>query len=86
MAGPRDEVVFEGTLLLGGVVLVAVLAVLLLSYVRSRVRRSGWMTDPMFSLAELRRLRDEGELTVAEYDALQRRALNDLRETADQDL
>ncbi len=85
LAGSRDEAYFEGTLLLGGVVLVAVPAVLLLSSVRSRVRRPGRMTDPMFSLAELRRLRDKGELTTAEHDALQRRALNDLRRTADQD-
>ena len=71
-----DEAYFEGFLWLTGVVAVVVLAVVILSFLRARVRRSKLSAQAPFSLAQLRRLRDQGELTCSEYEVLKRRVLD----------
>jgi hypothetical protein len=69
-AHTADEAAFEGVLWLAGVVLVLVVAAVILGYVRRRIRASRSQAGPAFTLEELRRLRDQGDLSEAEYKAL----------------
>lgn len=54
-------------------------AVLLLLYVRRRLERRWNRTQPVFTLHDLRRLRDEGHLSPEEYETLKERVLSESR-------
>ena len=86
LAQSSSEAAFwEGTLWLSGVVAVTILGLLVIRYLRMRDRQSPQAAEPFSSLAELRGLRDRGDLTVAEYEALKQRvvvALTDSLKTA----
>jgi hypothetical protein len=58
---------------------VALMAIMLLYAVRRRMRRTDESASPPFTLAELKRLRDAGEITIPEYDALRAKLLDKAR-------
>ena len=65
---------FEGLAWLFGLLMLVSLAAVIALYFRRRLRSNG-LDSGGFSLAELRRLRNRGELTVPEYEALRDRML-----------
>ena len=76
LAEPQnDTVLFESLLWLGGLVLAALLSGLVLVYVKKRSRAAERDQGADFTLDDLRRLRDRGDLTDTEYDVLRRRAI-----------
>lgn len=62
---------FEAVALLGAIVFIVVVTTAILAYVRRRMRAS-MLPDggPGFDLAELRRLKEGGQLSADEYDNL----------------
>lgn len=56
-----------------------VLALLVLGAYRRRLRRAETANPPVFTLAEIKRLRDSGEITIPEYDALRAKLLDQTR-------
>lgn len=65
--------VFDGVVWLAVIVFLVMLAVVILAYLRRRMRSSTPRDgQPDFDLAELRRLRDTGQVTTAEYENLTR--------------
>ena len=69
---------FEVLLWLATTVAAIVLIVVICIYVRGRMRSPARGGEAGFSLEELRRLRDEGSLTMAEYEALKQKAVQSL--------
>ena len=69
---PPDQEAFEALLWFGALVLAILLAVAIVGCLRRRIRASRLNARPSFTLNELRRLRDRGELTPSEYAALRR--------------
>lgn len=70
---------FQSLMLFGGLLLVLMLAVVFLLYVRGRLRRDGPEDVGVLSLDELRRLRDNGTLTVTEYQRLRAKTVETVR-------
>lgn len=71
-----SEKALEGWLWFGGLVLALLACMVVLLYVRRRIRhRGGDDQAPLFDLDELRKMRDTGELTIPEYEVLRRRTL-----------
>ena len=68
---------FAGLLVLIG------LGIAIVATVRRRFRRESPDTDGGFTIDQLRKLRNRGELTVEEYDALKRRAVGMLSATGE---
>lgn len=66
---------FEAILLMAALVLIFAIATVIVVYLRKRMRPSRVETDGGFSLADLRRLRNSGELTIAEYETLRNKLL-----------
>lgn len=54
---------------------VIVLALLALGAYRRRLKRSETANQPIFTLSEIKRLRDNGEITIPEYEALRAKVL-----------
>lgn len=71
---------FDGIVLLAVVVLLVMCAAVGLAYVRRRMR-SAMDRDgrPGFDLVELRRLRDNGQVSAAEYESLTRSLYPEIR-------
>ena len=70
--------VLEGWLWFGGFAVLVLVSAALLAYFWRRARRTATRSDPpVFDLEDLRRLRNSGELTIAEYEALKQRAIED---------
>ena len=70
-----DEALFAMMLWLGGVILAILAAVLIAAYVRRRTREAMESSSAELGLDELRRLRDRGELTLSQYEALKKRTI-----------
>ncbi len=81
LGSARDAAVFEVVLWLAGVVAVATLAAVVMYRLLTRARRSSRADESCFTLAELRRLHEQGALTADEYEALKERTVATL--TAD---
>ncbi len=73
----KQEAALEGLVWLGALVLATLLIALVALYVRKRFLRRSEVQTPEFTLDELRKLRDAGELTVAQYEALRDRMVQD---------
>ena len=71
----EQKKMFEGLLWMGATILALVFAGALVSYFRKRVASHGEGEGPDFTLDELRRLKETGSLTPAEYEALKKRAI-----------
>lgn len=56
-----------------------VAAMLLLAAYRRRMHRAESAPRPVFTLAEIKRLRDTGGITIAEYEALRAKVLEHSR-------
>jgi len=69
-----EDALYAG-LLFGAIVGVVMLAVVIVLYVRRRFQSWDDREGSDFTLEKLRQLRDQGELTIAEYEALRRRVL-----------
>lgn len=72
--------VFQSLLLFGAVLMATLIAVVVLLFVRQRIRGREREGTDMLSLDQLRRLRDRGELTIAEYDTLREHTIETMRE------
>lgn len=57
----------------------SVVALLVLGAYRRRMRRAETSPQPVFTLAEIKRLRDHGEITISEYEALRRKLLEETK-------
>ena len=65
-----------GLLWIGAIVLAFLAVVVLLQRLRRRMNSSHSESGADFTLDELRRLRDGGSLTAAEYEAIKRKSLH----------
>lgn len=74
----RGTAIFESTLWMAGVVAVIFVTVLVLWAVRRRLGVGNLTPESPFTLDQLRGLRDRGTVTSEEYQALRRRAINEL--------
>ena len=63
----------EGWLWLGGILIAVLVGVVIVAFIRRRVRIASRMREPEFSLEQLRDLRDRGDLTKPQYEALRQR-------------
>jgi len=71
MASGGGSAVFEAVVWLCAIVLIVIVATVILAYVRRRIRSSmSWEGRPGFDLAQLRRLKEDGQLSAEEYDNL----------------
>ena len=61
---------FSGLMWLGCIVLLSLLAVIIVVSARRRAKASGECTVPPFTLDDLRRMREAGDVTVSEFEAL----------------
>jgi hypothetical protein len=78
-SGP-ETATFTALLWFGAIVLAFLLMLAVMQYARRRVRSSGRDAPPTFTLEELRRLRDQGRLDEAEYEAIKERTLHSSRD------
>ncbi len=81
--GAPAQTVQEGTALevlawLGGLILAVLVAAVVLAYTKRRLRRSAPADGPAFDLDQIREMREHGELTDAEYEALRERVIQDI--------
>lgn len=71
MASGSSSAVFEVVELLGVIVFIVIVATVVLAYFRRRMRSSMSREGrPGFDLAQLRRLKEGGQLSAEEYDNL----------------
>jgi len=79
----KDEAVFNWFLLFAGLIVAVLIAGVAIQLIRRRLLASQESTGAgqhdVLGLEELRRLRDEGEITIAEYETLRARAIEALR-------
>jgi hypothetical protein len=75
--------VFEGLLWLGALLLTVGGAAVVASWLRRRVRASSLQGEASFSLDQLRRLRDQGTITKAEYETLLRQATRGVQDASE---
>jgi hypothetical protein len=75
-----EKAVFDGLFWLGAL-LAALIGGVLLMYLRRRSGRTRADGARGFALEDLRRLRDTGELSISEYEALRRKTIEDLAGT-----
>lgn len=75
-----QEAAFKGLMWLGVLIALLIVSVIILAFIRSRMRRTRQLTEPSFSLDDLRKLRDRGAVTTAEYETLRKRLVESLRE------
>lgn len=68
-----EQKAFEVLLWFGVYVLLMLVAGVFLFWLRKRLRRRPVEGEEVFTLEQLRRLRDEGELSAGEYDLLKRK-------------
>ncbi len=73
----EQKKMFEGLLWMGATILALVFAGALVAYFRKRVASHGEGEGPDFTLDELRRLKEAGNLTPAEYEALKKRSISE---------
>lgn len=71
------EAVFEALIWFGGLVLAALMIALAVLFLRKWFRRQSDSAVPGFTLDELRRLRDRGDLTIKQYEALRDRMVRE---------
>ena len=83
-AGPPsyEAATFEGLLWLGALIVVVSSVAVVWLYLRRRTRRPGHSAEPPFTLEDLRRLCDQGTVSIAEYETLRDKILQGLREAA----
>ena len=66
---------FDFTIYFGLVVGVILLGVVVVSYLRRRMTTTTGLPQQDFTLDSIRELRDRGELTIAEYEALREKVV-----------
>jgi hypothetical protein len=66
---------FGAILWMAALVMIFGVATAIALYIRKRMRPSSEGTDEGFTLADLHRLRNRGELTIAEYETLRDKLL-----------
>lgn len=74
--------VFDGLLWFGALLLAVGGAAVVASWVRRRMRASSLPGEPSFSISQLRRLRDQGTITKAEYERLLRQATRGVQDAS----
>ena len=72
---PEQAAALEAVLWLGVVVIALLLGAVMVSYFRRKARTSAQTPAPVFTLEQLRRLRERGDLTDTEYETLKGRLL-----------
>jgi|GEM_PF-3800385 len=83
-ASPENhEAIVEGMLWVGGIVVAFALAVVVLSCVKKRLEARPKPTEAVFGLDELREMKDKGELTTEQYEALRQRTIDTFRKGLD---
>ena len=82
-ASRKDEAVFNWFLWIAGLIVAVLIAGVAIQLIRRRLLASqetaGAGPHDVLGLEDLRRLRDDGEITVAEYETLRARAITALR-------
>ena len=76
-----SEAFWEGTLWLGAIVLAVIVAVVVAGYVKHRLDRASDRRTPEFTLAQLRDLHTNGELSAAEFETLKRQMIGAREDT-----
>lgn len=80
LAGTSEQTaIFEGLHWLGVMVITAMLAFSVAVSVRRKTKAAAAKPAPEFTLDQLRDLRDRGELTISQYEALKQRVLDGSR-------
>ncbi len=69
--------VIEGFAWLGLILAVVVACAVAVRYIKGRIRSTMEESTLVFNLEDLRRLRDNGDLTLAEYETLRRRLVDE---------
>ena len=86
VASRKDEAVFNWFLMFAGLIVAVLVAGVAIQLIRRRLLASqesaGAGPHDTWGLEDLRRLRDEGEITIAEYETLRARAIEALRDDA----
>jgi len=67
---------FSGLLWIGGILLLTLMTVVVALYLRRQLRSSREDAGPPFTLEDLRRMRDAGEVTPDEFDVLKRSVID----------
>ncbi len=75
----EQTALFQSVMLFGGLLLALMLAAAFLLYLRRRLRGRGPADAGVLSLDVLRRLRENGMLTVAEYEQLRAKTVDAMR-------
>ena len=71
---------FDGVIWLAAIVLCVMVATVIWAYLRGRMRSSMYRDErPEFDLAELRRLRETGQVSATEYKNLERSLYPDIK-------
>ncbi len=70
------SVLFESAVWLGASIAALLLAGTIVSYLRRRAKASEVISEPLFALDELRRLRGDGRLSKEEFETLKRKVLS----------
>jgi len=87
VAGTRgaasQEAAFRGIMWMGLLCACLILGAIILTLIRNRMRRVGDRSEPGFSLEQLRQLRDQGRVSIAEYERLKKKLVEQYRETTE---
>ncbi len=81
-AAATQQAAFEGLLWFGGLVLLFVLAAVILLYVRKRMLSERGEAKVPFDLLRLKELRDHGEITIQQYEALRQKTIDAVKADA----
>jgi len=72
------EAAFRGIMWMGLLCTCLILGTIILTLIRNRMRRTGRWSEPGFSLDDLRELRDQGKVSIAEYEKLREKLIEGL--------
>jgi hypothetical protein len=76
-ANPDDA--FDAVIWMGVLIGVVIVGGVVVAYLRSRMRTPTGLKQATFTFDDLRRMRDRGEVTIAEYETLRKKLLDELR-------
>ena len=71
----RQEAAIECLMWMGAIIMALLMAVVVVLFIRKRLRAARQPGGPDFSLEQLRRLRDQGSLTDEEYEAIKQKSI-----------